>query len=80
MVSRILAVYGILHHVAKGFARITKTEHCTSYSFHKQHSTVCVPLSRYCKRVILNIKYNNVPFVKTLGGHRQRVVKEGCRR
>ena len=33
-----------------------------------------------CKRVILNIKYNNVPFVKTLGGHRQRVVKEGCRR
>ena len=33
-----------------------------------------------CKRAILNIKYNNVPFVKTLGGHRQHVVKEGCRR
>ena len=40
----------------------------------------CFSLATLCKRVILNIKYNNVPFVKTLGGHRQRVVKEGCRR
>ena len=49
---------------------------------HTHHQHVCRQngMPTRCKRAILNIKYNNVPFVKTLGGHRQHVVKEGCRR